>query len=168
MSEWDLRRAQVADMDAIRALTTEGMPGVSTFEPNELEWAFEHADGIWIAEANNQVMGYVLTFGSRVLYDGEEFQWFQRNMDSFLYIDRIALAATARGKSLGRTLYNQVSTFAREKGYPRLVCEVNLEPPNPNSLAFHKALGFETIGTLDTHDGRTVALLSKYVEPSDG
>ncbi len=45
----------------------------------------------------------------------------------------------------------------------RLTCEVNLEPPNPASLEFHRRIGFSEVGRLNTRDGRTVALLSRNV-----
>jgi hypothetical protein len=35
---------------------------------------------------------------------------------------------------------------ACEAGYTRVCCEVNVEPPNPGSDAFHANLGFEEIG----------------------
>ncbi len=33
-------------------------------------------------------------------------------------------------------------------------CEVNLEPPNPVSDAFHEALGFTEVGRAAIHDGK--------------
>jgi uncharacterized protein len=42
-----------------------------------------------------------------------------------------------------------------------LGCEVNVMPPNPESLAFHAPLGFRRISSLATLDGREVELLTK-------
>ena len=45
-----------------------------------------------------------------------------------------------------------------------MTCEVNLEPPNPESLAFHDRLGFGRVGEQATKGGSVVvALLSRDV-----
>ena len=47
-------------------------------------------------------------------------------------------------------------------GHDRVVCEVNQNPPNPASDAFHAALGFVEVGTASVYDGsRTVRYLSR-------
>jgi predicted GNAT superfamily acetyltransferase len=43
-----------------------------------------------------------------------------------------------------------------------IVCEVNLDPPNPASDAFHAALGFAEVGTAVIDNGdKTVRYLSR-------
>jgi hypothetical protein len=54
-----------------------------------------------------------------------------------------------------------VEQFACARGLTHLVCEVNLDPPNPVSLNFHTKLGFVEVGVLVTQDGRTVSLRQK-------
>ena len=45
---------------------------------------------------------------------------------------------------------------------PVLTCEVNLRPPNLESLAFHRKLGFEPVGEQETGGGaKRVCLLVK-------
>jgi predicted GNAT superfamily acetyltransferase len=161
MDETQICRAEANDLDAIRALTAEGYPGVSLFEPNELEWAMEHAAGVWVAASNENVIAYLIAFADDAAYDGEEFHWFQVTVNSFLYIDRVAVTANARRGGIGAQLYSFVETFAREHKVANLVCEVNLQPPNPTSRAFHAKQGFQELATLDTRDGRTAALLQK-------
>lgn len=161
MTDWQIRRAGANDLDAIRALTAEGYPGVSPFAPNELEWALEHAAGIWVASSENNIGAYLIAFAADANYDGEEFRWFQQNAEGFFYIDRVAVTANERHSGLGSRLYVYLEKFAREQDAASLVCEVNLAPPNPVSLAFHVKQGFRQIGTLETHDGRTVAFLKK-------
>jgi predicted GNAT superfamily acetyltransferase len=47
-------------------------------------------------------------------------------------------------------------------GRDRVVCEVNQNPPNPASDAFHAALGFAEVGSASVYDGsRTVRYLSR-------
>jgi predicted GNAT superfamily acetyltransferase len=45
-----------------------------------------------------------------------------------------------------------------------VTCEVNLDPPNPRSLAFHERLGFREVGRQATKGGAfTVVLLAAAV-----
>ena len=46
-----------------------------------------------------------------------------------------------------------------------MTCEVNLRPPNPGSMAFHRAMGFDEVGTQNTEGGsKTVSLLVKRLD----
>ena len=86
-------------------------------------------------------------------YESPNYQWFQARMPSFIYVDRIVVAAEARGKGLARRLYADLIASARAAGRQFLVCEVNSDPPNPGSDAFHSALGFEPVGAATIHGG---------------
>jgi predicted GNAT superfamily acetyltransferase len=57
-------------------------------------------------------------------------------------------------------LYADLFDRAAEAGHDRIVCEVNRQPPNPASDAFHAALGFAEVGSANIHTGsRTVRTL---------
>jgi hypothetical protein len=43
----------------------------------------------------------------------------------------------------------------------RMVCEVNSEPPNIESLAFHRNRGYVEIGELTQADGHRVVMMEK-------
>jgi uncharacterized protein len=54
---------------------------------------------------------------------------------------------------------------AREDGYTHIACEVNSDPPNPASEAFHAQLGFTEIGTETLSGGKkTVRYLLKTLD----
>ena len=45
-----------------------------------------------------------------------------------------------------------------------MTCEVNIRPPNPSSLDFHRRLGFEQVGSLASDsDDKEVAMLLKQL-----
>lgn len=112
-------------------------------------------------DRGGRVAGYALAFSNRHAYDGEEFLSFRASSgDAFIYIDQIAIDVGARRAGVGRTLYRELASRAASPA-TALCCEVNLAPPNPVSLAFHRRMGFTQCGELDTRDGRTVALLRK-------
>jgi len=85
-------------------------------------------------------------------YDNQNFAWFKSRFESFVYIDRVIVAASARGQGLARLLYEDLFTLAKQAGHQRIVCEVNLDPPNPASDAFHTTLGFMEIGQAAIHN----------------
>ena len=61
---------------------------------------------------------------------------------------------------VGQTLYNRVVDLAVDQGRAEVTCEVNIEPPNPASLAFHSRLGFSEVDRQDTGYA-TVTLLAR-------
>ena len=89
---------------------------------------------------------FVLVMDQGAAYDSWNFLWFRPRYDHFLYVDRIAVASTAAGQGLGGRLYADLFAIAADHGYPRVCAEVNSDPPNDASLAFHDRQGFETVG----------------------
>ena len=90
------------------------------------------------------------------------FKWFCVNYDNFLYVDRIVISKQARGQGIARKLYDNLFNFATAKGYERIVCEVNSDPPNPISDAFHTSLGFQIVGEAELEGkGKSVRYMEK-------
>src|ERR1700678_1240817 len=79
-------------------------------------------------------------------YASPNYRWFGERFPRFAYIDRVVVAAGARKKGLGRAFYFDLMRAALRAGHDVLTCEVNSDPPNPVSDAFHSALGFQEIG----------------------
>lgn len=79
-------------------------------------------------------------------YDNPNFRWFKARFDRFVYIDRVVVRENLRGRGTGRALYDALFSRATAKDHAQVVCEINLDPPNPASDAFHQAMGFEAIG----------------------
>ena len=99
------------------------------------------------------VDGFIIAVDQTTPYDGENFRWFQARYDRFVYVDRIVVAAHAQGRGLARSLYVDLIAWARSEGQARIACEVNVQPPNPPSQAFHAALGFREVGRGTLNDG---------------
>lgn len=93
---------------------------------------------------------------------GPNHAWFQARLRHFAYVDRVVVAAAAQGHGLGRLLYGDLIAAAAGRGLPVLACEVNLDPPNPASMAFHERLGFMPCGEAsDPRNGKRVRYLSR-------
>ena len=72
----------------------------------------------------------------------------------FVYVDRVVVAAAARGRGHARRLYEDLFDHVRRAGQVIVTCEVNADPPNPASDAFHAALGFAEVGDAVIHGGK--------------
>ena len=99
-------------------------------------------------------------------YDNVNFRWFKqrykgRSFKNFVYIDRIIVSGTAQGQGIARELYEDLFVAARHAGHRRIVCEVNLDPPNLVSDVFHAAMGFVEIGQAVLYEGRKTV---RYLE----
>lgn len=89
---------------------------------------------------------FLIAFDQDADYPGECFAWFKARYARFVYVDRVAVDPAHRKRGLARLLYEELFAAARVGGHDRVLCEVNLVPPNPGSDAFHAALGFEEVG----------------------
>ena len=103
----------------------------------------------------------LVTFDQSADYDSPNFLWFRHRFARFVYIDRIVVDETARGRGLARKLYAQLFDLARAGGHDLVACEVNSQPPNPGSDAFHAAMGFSEAGSASLAPGKTVRYLTK-------
>ena len=90
--------------------------------------------------------GFCIAMDQNSDYESPNFEWFAARYTRFVYVDRIIVAAHARGRGIARDLYSALIEAARGAGHEMIGCEVNINPPNPGSEAFHARLGFERIG----------------------
>jgi predicted GNAT superfamily acetyltransferase len=157
----EIRAAALADRAAIEAINREGQPGVTPFEPGEVERCVAKATLFRVAERDGAVCGYLLVFAEGFASIGDEYAWFAKRHERFLYVDQIAVARSAWRAGVGAALYADLEGAARERSVAVLTCEVNLRPENPRSLAFHEARGFREVGRLEVSDGRFVSLREK-------
>ena len=109
-------------------------------------------------------LGFLITFVRGSAYDSPNFVWFIERMDNFVYVDRIVVAAHARGQGIARRFYEGLFATAAADGYDHVVCEVNSDPPNPVSDQFHAALGFTPVGQASLSNGKSVTYLSRALK----
>lgn len=161
-----MRTAGADDRARIGAINREGQPGVNPLPAEELDACLSRATLFRVAELGEAVAGYLIAFAAGFAAIGDEYAWFSARHPSFLYVDQVAVAAHAWRRGVGAALYADLEREARLLAIPVLVCEVNLRPANPGSLAFHARLGFAEAGQLEVSDGRRVALLERALAQS--
>jgi predicted GNAT superfamily acetyltransferase len=96
--------------------------------------------------------GFCLVLGPGATYDGEEYAWFSHRYHDFAYVDRVVVDRAQRQRGIGRALYEHVHRMvpALRPGARQVLLEVNIDPPNPPSMAFHRRLGYVDIADLAT------------------
>ena len=131
-------------IDAILALNAAHQVETSPLDRAALEAMLDET--FHSATAGGGKDGFIIAFDQDAAYDSVNFRWFQSRYERFIYVDRIITAPHARGRGIARGFYTTLFKAARAAGHRRIVAEINVEPPNPASMAFHSALGFAEVG----------------------
>jgi uncharacterized protein len=162
-------RIAVADVTgppgaALLALNNTHAVELSWLEPDRLRHMVGQA---FAARRIGDADALLLAFDQDADYDSPNFLWFRARLQRFVYVDRIVVAAHAhaRGRGHARRLYLELFEQALAAGHDRIVCEVNCDPPNPASDAFHADLGFVQVGAGPIHGGKTVSYLERPLTP---
>ncbi len=144
---------------ALLALNNAHAEELSWLTPGQLAHLIAQA---FLARRIGDIDAFILAFDQNADYDSPNFLWFRAHYPRFVYVDRIVVAPTARGRGYARLLYRELFEHASRTGHARVVCEINKRPPNPASDAFHAALGFKEVGAASIRDGsKTVRYLSR-------
>ena len=142
-----IRDARPADFAAIAALNAESEQYLSPMSLPRLEqlhaWASYHR----VLEVGTEIAAFLIAFREGADYDSPNYRWFKARYASFVYIDRVVVAAVHRGKGYGAALYADVFAFASEQGVATVTCEFDTDPPNEGSRRFHARFGFREVGT---------------------
>lgn len=154
-----IRTAEAADLDAILALNRAAETETAPLDQAGLARLLAEA---FRASFEPPAQGFLIALDQASRIEGPNFAWFKARHRRFVYIDRVVVAAAARGAGLGRALYLDLFEAARVAGQHLICAEVNLDPPNPGSDAFHAALGFAEVGRAHLPDrNKTVRYLER-------
>jgi len=159
MSEITIREIASADIPALVRINDEASPAVPVTPLPEFAELVALSTIALVAERSGEPVGFLLAMDPGLDYASENYRFFSERSSDFLYIDRIVLAPEARGAGLGSELYGRIFAAATQRGASEVTCEVNVEPPNPASLAFHAALGFAEVARQSTKGGSVVVAL---------
>lgn len=150
---------------AVLTLNNEHAAELSWLESQRLSELISRA---FYARCIGELEAFLLAFDQDADYDSPNFLWFKARYPRFVYVDRIAVAESARGRGHARRLYHDLFDIAARNGHDIVVCEVNSDPPNPASDAFHAALGFSEIGQATIHGGKkSVRYFARSLDPAD-
>ncbi|MDX8478034.1 GNAT family N-acetyltransferase [Mesorhizobium sp. VK24D] len=158
-----IERIAPADEAAILALNNEHATELSWLEREQLSFLLSEA---FYTRRIGALEAFIMCFDQDARYDSPNFLWFRERYPRFVYVDRVVVAAEARGRGHARRLYEDMFEQVRRDGHTIVTCEVNADPPNPASDAFHAALGFAEVGDAVIDGGKKS--VRYYVKPVTG
>jgi len=147
----EIRLYRASDLSALYVINQQSTPGVGHEDSAEglARW-INLATCLVAADDADIPLGFITLLPPGTgAYDSQNLRWFEdyvaKTGRRLIYVDRIALAETARGQGIGEQLYK--AAYARFSDHDEIGCEVNTAPDNPGSHRFHKRLGFNQVGT---------------------
>lgn len=147
------------------------LPIASRWEPAVLDLNNRHATELswlergrlsaliaraFLARRIGGVDAFLIAFDQDADYDSPNFRWFRSRHDKFVYVDRVVVDPACRGRGHARRLYLDLFDNAARHGHALVTCEVNADPPNPASDAFHASMGFHAVGEARLGDAKAV------------
>ncbi len=148
-----------ADLSRVLELNEASVQALSPLDRAGLERHFRVATTAVVYQNGDDVVGFAFAFAPRTPYESINYRWHSDRFPDFLYLDRIAVSADHRRHGIGSALYDSIEAIATAHG--RMVCEVNSDPPNDESLSFHDQRGYCPVGWLRQADGHETVMLEK-------
>ncbi len=153
------------DIQDFLAINNLAVPHVNELDDASLGELLDQAWWCHQFRDADRMQAFLLVLKKGQSYQSLNYQWFSERYENFAYVDRIVVSEQNRGAGLAGKLYEALFDAARASGLNRVCCEVNVEPANPVSLAFHHRLGFNPVGEQETDSGaKKVSLLIKELD----
>jgi predicted GNAT superfamily acetyltransferase len=160
-----IRDAVKSDEEFILALNAASTPAVAEMDAEDYRDIAGWAHRVLVAELDGKPCGFLILIRPGTAYPSDNYGWFEAKFDNHLYIDRIAISDAAKGRGVGRAFYDEATRIAAKNGDQRLTCEVNVEPPNPQSMAFHQRVGFRHLHTRPSGDSKPQKIVAMLERP---
>jgi uncharacterized protein len=155
----EIRPLADADVEAVLDLNERSVEAVSPLDSSKLATYRTMAAESLVVDVEGEIAAFAIAYRPGSEYESENYRWHAVRFDDFFYLDRIVVGSDYRRRGLATALYDAMEERARAHG--RMVCEVNSDPPNVESLAFHRHRGYVEIGELAKPDGHRVVMLEK-------
>ena len=156
-----LRDAKPEDIPSIVTLNKEIVAVTSPMDSDRFEELWRLSSHCVVAEKDGAVIGFVLAMQKGAAYENGNYNWFSDRLNNFVYVDRIVVSKEGRGLGVGSRLYHHVAEAAKDDGCLVMSAEMDLVPPNEQSLRFHEKDGFVELGSRELESGKIVSMQIK-------
>lgn len=150
-----IRKYNSDDLTWLVELNNLCVPNVDPHTNETMQINLDYMRHTLIAVKDDMPLGAAMLMREDTNYHSKNYAWHNAQNPNHLYVDRIIVSEQARGMGIGRKLYQQAMQLANQMRVP-LTAEVNTVPDNPQSHAFHKALGFAVTGETEHEPGYSV------------
>ncbi len=158
-----IRDLAPADAPAALELNEAALPAVNSHTADSLAGLLSQADRTWVVDDEGTLAGLLVSFAPGSSYASPHYRWLQERFDAFRYVDRIVISPSHQRRGLGSKLYGALEQHAAAQGAKRLLCEVNLLPPNPQSVAFHERSGWTGVSDRTLSPDKVVRYFEKPI-----
>jgi len=160
-----IRPLTVADAEAVLDLNETVVHKLAPMGASEYRWFLANASCAWGAELDGHLAGFVFVLEPGQSYESRNYRWFSDRYDDFVYLDRVAVGAEHRRRGVAGAIYDAVEAEAARRGRSVLL-EINIQPRNDASRAFHEGRGYREVGTLTHDDGAKVVTMREWSPPA--
>ncbi len=143
------------DFDTVVDINQTALEGVGSLDREDLSLLVKQADQALVLDDEGNIAGFVITLPTGATYDSSRYDWFEKRLDDYVYLDRIVVAQSHRRMGVASRLYDEI------EGDKPVALEVY--DHNDASLAFHEGRGFEAVGELE-HNGTTNIMFVRLPE----
>lgn len=165
VSELRIRPIVDTDLDTLLEINAANVPAVGAVDLARLRYLIEESALALVVLDDGVLAGFCLVIGPGSTYDSVNYTWFMEHHPTSLYLDRVAFDASFQGRGLGGALYDEIDRRMRADfaHADALTLEVNVDPPNEQSLRFHAKRGFVEVGR-QMSKGIEVSLMLRPVD----
>ena len=162
-----VREAVPRDEKFVLELNRENVEVLSPMDSAKYEYFRRVSEMFKVIEADGEPVAFLIALREGIPdYRSENYIWFSKQYEKFLYVDRIVIAEKARHLGIGRRLYEEVFSQAADSGVDTVTAEIDIIPYNGPSLKFHEAMGFEEVGRQSIRGGAIeVSLEARKILP---
>lgn len=160
----NIQNIETQHIPEILVLNEISVAVLSPLNREKLLHLIAHAQLAKVVLIENKVAAFLLAFGAKADYQSINYQWFDARYEAFLYIDRIVVSQAYRGRGIATEIYNYLVAYAASASLPRLVAEIDIQPPNNASLKFHQGFEFVEVEKLIHSENKIVSLQSRLID----
>tara|TARA_B100000029_G_scaffold414432_1_gene417839 strand:+ start:2221 stop:2727 length:507 start_codon:yes stop_codon:yes gene_type:complete len=156
--------ASEKEVKEMHVINQENIPEVGGLaDINEFNDRVSWSSNVFAYKYEDVIKAFVLCMREGLPYKSPNYKYISINFKKFLYVDRIAVQEKFRRQGIAEEIYKTVINEGKRNSLD-VLCEVNTKPSNEPSLAFHRKMGFEEIGTNEFEKNNVVYLRRPFTK----